>query len=297
MDNSFENSHPDLYATEFVKLVIVVENTSYRSGVWASHGLSILVETRTTDGEDHVILFDTGNDPDVFLHNMDLLKIDADCIDAIVISHGHYDHTYGLIPLLEKIGRKVPVIMHPDALKPKYYIGTKIRYIGVPFEPSELKSKSHLLLTRKPLMVAKGIFFTGEIQRDERFYSTEKMFQMDEGALKPDKILDDIALVIGLVNGEAIVLTGCGHSGVVNIANHVFETFKPQKIRHLLGGFHLEWVPRSILENNWNELKNMPIQYMTPMHCSGPTIVSKLIQEAPRKYVRLNSGDVIEIKP
>ena len=280
-----------------LKLRVVVENSVYRSGFWASHGLSIFLDLIDSDGDSYKVLFDTGNEGGVLIHNLERMKIDIDDLDAIVISHGHYDHTGGLPKLAEVLGSKKPLFMHPDALNEKFAFRKKLRYIGNPFSAAFLEEYFHVILTSGPAQVVNSVYVTGEIQRDERYCSTSGFYQKVNGDLKPDPIKDDIALVINMENNESVVITGCGHSGAANIVQHVLNTFKPEKITALIGGLHLEWVPVEVREANWEKLRELPIKYFSPMHCSGPTIVSYVIKEFSEKYLMLHTGDEFTFSP
>ena len=120
-----------------IRITTISENTAMVGGLLSEWGLSILIETNSLK-----ILFDTGQSVSA-AYNADVLGIDLSLIDKIVLSHGHFDHTGGLRDVLKKIGKKIPVLAHPDVWDLKYGLQPNMdthRYIGIPYKKKELEN-------------------------------------------------------------------------------------------------------------------------------------------------------------
>jgi 7,8-dihydropterin-6-yl-methyl-4-(beta-D-ribofuranosyl)aminobenzene 5'-phosphate synthase len=247
------------------KIVVLVENNALHKGLSAEHGLSLYVETDRGN-----ILFDTGQS-DLLLKNAKTLGIDLTKINKIVLSHGHYDHTGGLLPLLKTLKKKIEVIAHPDAFKKIHFgcgwIGIG-RDIGIPFEESDLRKYAELIEDDKPREVLPGIFTTGEIERRTDYEDAGEGFFLDQNCRKPDIIRDDQALILDADEG-LIVLFGCGHSGLINTLIKVREMFQNREIRAVMGGFHLGGALEERLEKTCEALPEFGVKEIYPGHCTG----------------------------
>ena len=124
-----------------IKITTLSENTAPFAGILAEHGLSVLIET-----DDINILLDTGLDTSV-CHNADTLKVELEKVDKIVLSHGHQDHTGGLLQVLGRIGKKIEVIAHPDIWSPHHAgrKGYEPIYAGIPHDRQELENLGRVL--------------------------------------------------------------------------------------------------------------------------------------------------------
>ena len=193
------------------------ENTA-NYGFLAEWGLSILVEV---DGMR--ILMDTGLSFSA-VHNAQLMGIDLDTIDRIVLSHGHADHTGGLREVLRRRG-EVEVIAHPDIWVPKYVRRDgeiKEQYCGIPFSREEMEGRgARFTLAREPIRITDHIITTGEIPMLSDYEEVEdNLFTTrEDGVLQPDKLADDLALIIDIDFGLVVIL-GCAHRGIVNTIRH-----------------------------------------------------------------------------
>jgi 7,8-dihydropterin-6-yl-methyl-4-(beta-D-ribofuranosyl)aminobenzene 5'-phosphate synthase len=246
------------------KIVVLVENSVLNRELYAEHGLSFYVET-----DRGKILFDTGQS-DLLIRNARTLGIDLRRIDKIVLSHGHYDHTGGLLPLLKTFKKRIQVIAHPDAFKKIHFGcgGGISRDIGIPFEESELRQYAELVEDDKPREVILGIVTTGEIERRTDFEDAGEGFFVDPNCTKPDIIRDDQALILDSEKG-LIVLFGCGHSGLINTLIKVRELFPNKEIRVVMGGFHLGGASEERLERTCEALPQFGVKEIYPGHCTG----------------------------
>jgi len=246
------------------KIVVLVENSVLHRKLYAEHGLSLYVET-----DRGKILFDTGQS-DLLIRNARTLGIDLREIDKIVLSHGHYDHTGGLLPLLKTFKKRIQVIAHPDAFKKIHFGcgGGISRDIGIPFEESELRQYAELVEDDKPREVIPGVVSTGEIERRTDFEDAGEGFFVDPNCTKPDIIRDDQALILDSEKG-LIVLFGCGHSGLINTLIKVRELSPNKEIRVVMGGFHLGGASEERLERTCEALPQFGVKEIYPGHCTG----------------------------
>jgi 7,8-dihydropterin-6-yl-methyl-4-(beta-D-ribofuranosyl)aminobenzene 5'-phosphate synthase len=210
----------------------------------AEHGFSVLV-TVTRAGREHRILFDTGTSPDGVVENMRRLDIDSSSVEVIVCSHGHFDHTTGLDGLIRTLGRvNLPVLIHPHFWRR--------RRVALPGrDPMEIPTTSRQALTgagfeiieeqQPSFLFDRSVLITGEVPRTTGY---EPGFPPQQawlgGHWQPDPlVLDDQALILNVAGRGLVVITGCGHAGVVNIARYSRRLTGDQPLYALLGGFHL----------------------------------------------------------
>ena len=191
------------------------------------------------------MLFDTGLTPDGALHNLAVLGIDLGTIQAIILSHGHTDHTHGLDGFLDKLGkRRMPILLHPDAFLKRRIIYNDTSILDLP-PPSlhDLEREGiELLVERGPSFVINGtVLVIGQIECATDFEQGLKNQQAEiDGTWPPDPwIYDDQAIVINVRNTGLVVAIGCGHAGVINIVTQVRSQTGVEHIYALLGGFHL----------------------------------------------------------
>lgn len=219
----------------------------------AEHGLSCLVEA------DVQFLFDTGPSG-IILRNAQILGVDLDTVPLIVLSHGHYDHTGGL-PFL---GGK-ELVCHPEVFSSKHRESDG-SWIGLPLSNDEIRKMFRITLTRTPLWLSDNVIFLGEIPRTTDFESTTTPFVDSTGS--PDFMPDDSAVALLTASG-LVVLSGCAHSGIVNIVNYAMEVTGDKRVRAVLGGFHLK-EDNEITQRTIEALKEIGVEEVYPSHCTSP---------------------------
>jgi 7,8-dihydropterin-6-yl-methyl-4-(beta-D-ribofuranosyl)aminobenzene 5'-phosphate synthase len=201
------------------------------------------------------IMFDTGGDGDLLLSNMAKLKIDPGDVAIIVLSHIHGDHVDGLWSVLKR-NNTISVYLP--------------RSFPASFKERVMKMSRRVVLVDRPIKVCKGVWSTGELGT----YIREQ------------------SLVIETVRG-IIVMTGCAHPGIVNIARFAKGYFK-RDLYLVLGGFHLEGVGEGEIKSIIGELKHLGVKRFSPSHCTG-TLAMDLFKQAGG-YIHSGCGARIRVR-
>ncbi len=221
-----------------MKLTVLVDDTAlYMVGEPA---LAQFVEA-----EGKKILFDVGYS-DLFVANATKLRIDLLGVDFVVLSHGHLDHTWGLMPLVrlqtEALMDELPVkkpalVAHPLVLSSRTH--ENLPEIGSLLGEDKLSSFFQLQLSREPVWLTDRLVFLGEIERRNDFEAKEPLGRIrDHGVEKDDLLFDDSALAYKSPEG-LVIITGCSHSGICNIVEQAREVCGEDRVVDIVGGFHL----------------------------------------------------------
>ena len=275
------------------KFVETEVRANYRRGIrmlsgaclcCAAHGLSCLL-TAYRGGKSHSLLFDTGPEEDVFARNVARLGVDLGAVEAIVLSHGHWDHAGAMLRALDLItlgngGRSVPTYLHPGMF------GTRgVKLADGSMRPMEDVPSLHALdsrgaetvCTTEPQSVLEESFFvSGEIPRVTPFeQGLPGHFRRDsDGAdWEPDPLLVDERFVAVDVAGKGVVVfTACSHAGVVNVLRHARDSFPGRPLFGVLGGFHLVGSNEKIIPQTVEALKALEVQMVAPAHCTSSAV-------------------------
>ena len=257
---------------------VVDNNVKLSSNFWGEHGISFLIENKEK------ILFDTGKTFEVLNHNLEVLGEKKEEISKIFISHGHYDHTGGLIGIMKHTNAKI--FAHPSIFDQKYKkTPDGPKYIGAPFKEKELPDIS---LTEESVELSKNIFTTGEIERSFDFEKVSTIFQKKVGLkYNHDDIPDDQALVIKTNVGGVVVL-GCNHSGLLNTIEHSKDIIGDD-VFLVLGGTHLVSADEKRISLTVEYLKKYGIT-LFGFHCTGDHASSILCHALDKMYCRGYTG-------
>jgi 7,8-dihydropterin-6-yl-methyl-4-(beta-D-ribofuranosyl)aminobenzene 5'-phosphate synthase len=270
-------------------------------GLVAEHGFAALVTARRGD-ETHRLLFDTGVSPNGLADNLERLGIDSSEIEAVVLSHGHFDHAGGFAGLARVRRRQgLPITLHP-------LVWTR-RRITLPGRPEwelpvlsrrSLEAEGFRIIERRqPSMVlGGGVLITGEIDRTTDF-ETGMPFHEAEGerGWEPDPlILDDQALIAHVRDRGLVVVTGCGHAGAVNICRYARRLTGVDRLAGLFGGFHLTGPAfEPIIEPTVAALRQLAPQVVVPAHCTGWRAQHRVATELSDAFVPNSVGTTITI--
>lgn len=324
VDNITDRLLPSL---SLVKRPPLISNKRFNKPPIAEHGFSTLVEISYKYKDKKILkkfLFDTGVSKNGIIYNSNIFGINFEDIETIILSHGHFDHTSGLISVLKKINKPIEIITHPDAFLRRWVVfpdGRKARmdtldegeikeFGGIIIKNSDinylprLKTKINYNNDADNNMLNKNknknnnnnrVLITGEIPRVTKF---EKGFPLqykegkDENDLIADPFVkDDQALVILLKNKGLVILTGCGHAGIINTLNYATKVTGIKKVYAIIGGFHLtgegyeESIPLTI-----SDLLKINPEYIIPCHCTGWKASNEIIKSMPKKYIQTSVG-------
>lgn len=273
-----------------MKLHILANNYVTSSKLLAEHGLSFFIEAYGRQ-----IIFDTGQ-TDVFIHNSKELGLDLTSLDAIILSHGHYDHTGGLESLVE-LNDTAKIYIHPLALRGKYSLrNNTIKNASIPMDLNKTDLiKKRVNFNTKALNVFDNILLSGEISRTNDFEIIPKNLMIKEDdKFKQDDMIDEQMLIIREKGGIVIVL-GCSHPGVVNCIEYAATLMPNEKILALVGGMHLNSASDERIDKTIKYLKSKDIEKIVPLHCTGFNAMSEIKRVFKDKCIIGAVGDVLEI--
>ncbi|ASJ09200.1 MBL fold metallo-hydrolase [Thermococcus siculi] len=275
-----------------MKVYVLVEDYSgYESPFLAQHGVSFLVEK---DGKR--ILFDTGQSAEPILHNMKLLGIEPSSIDYVFLSHCHYDHTGGLLGILKAVGRRIPVIAHPEIFRRHFTMSPYLRSVGIPFRRAEIEELADLYLTPKPLEIVEGIRSTGEVRSREEFERGHlQVYTIKNGQVQEDTIMDDMSLVAKTPEG-LVIISGCSHAGIVSIVRHAIRLTGEKRVRAVIGGFHLIDASEERIERTVREFLELGVKEVYTGHCTGLRAEAAFLKAYGERFRKLHSGMVVEFE-
>lgn len=276
-----------------LKIFTISENSAADMGFLGEWGLSILIDL---DGLR--ILFDTGMGRSI-LPNLELFEIDLLTIDKVILSHGHADHTGGLIPVLQQINskqpqKKVEVIAHPDIFAGKYYQRSPEEtpfYQGVPFSIEEVEKLGGVLkLFSQPFWINDHLVISGQVPMSNDFETVSDgcLLKINETIIK-DPLADDMALYIK-TNLGLVVISGCAHRGIINTIHHGQKITGMERVYMVIGGTHLANASDYQLSATIAELKRLNISKLGASHCTGMASACRLGSELGHNFFHNNAG-------
>ena len=310
-----------LPSSSIVKRPPMISNQTISKSPIAEHGFSALLEISyvyENATKTNKFLFDTGVSKEGIVNNSDVLGINLIDIETIILSHGHFDHISGLISTLGRLKKSVEIIAHPEAFLRRWLVypnGNKARMDFLDEEEinqaggiirkvdkiSFLPRNVNMQSKKKTNQGNNRVMITGEIPRVTEFekgFPLQYKEQDNEINLVPDPLVsDDQALIMNVKNKGLIILTGCGHAGIVNTIKFAKKVTGIKKIYCVIGGFHLsgqdyeDSIPLTIAE-----LTRVNPQYIVPCHCTGWKATNKIIDTMPEKFIQSSVGSTFYFK-
>jgi 7,8-dihydropterin-6-yl-methyl-4-(beta-D-ribofuranosyl)aminobenzene 5'-phosphate synthase len=296
MDNSIDLL---MSSTDVAKRLPLGPNPFKRPLPMAEHGFSVLIAVRQGDREGQV-LFDTGVSRRGLLYNIDALEINLSDLQAIVLSHGHPDHAMGLPGVIDRLGmRNLPLVLHPDAYLERKLVLPNGYEIGLPApKVADFRRENiEILEEAGPSMVVdEMILVSGEVARTTDF---EKGFPIHYAqradSWEPDPlIMDDQCAIINVRDKGLVIITGCGHSGIINTIRNAQTLTGVQQIYAVIGGFHLTGALfEPIIPATIAALKEMKPRYVMPGHCTGWAATHQIARAMPEGFIANSVGTTL----
>ena len=272
------------------------ENWFERSLI-AEHGFSVVLKLEI-NGTEHKLLFDSGLSPLAAAHNADMLDLDLSYCEAVISSHGHIDHAGGLLNIRRKMNTKenIPLLLHEHAFRKRLVKLQDGRMISLPPPTRHILIQAGYNIVEQDassLWIKDSILVTGEVPRTTDF---EKGFpnhySVIDGKMENDPLIkDDQALILSIRDKGLVVITGCGHSGIVNILKYAKELTGNDRIYAVMWGMHLTGgtfepiIPRTI-----DELEKLEARFLIPCHCSGLKAVNEIVRIMPNAFIQNSVG-------
>jgi 7,8-dihydropterin-6-yl-methyl-4-(beta-D-ribofuranosyl)aminobenzene 5'-phosphate synthase len=265
----------------------------------AEHGFSALIQV-TRGGKSGTVLFDTALTPANLLNNIDALNIDVKTIQAIVLSHGHADHAMGLSGLVGRLGtRGLPLVLHPDARLERRIVLPNGNDIGLPAPKLADYRRENIELVEEAgpsMLVDNMVLISGKVERTTEF---EKGFpghqSKRDGRWEPDPlIMDDQCAIINVRGKGLVIVSGCGHAGIINTIRHAQALTGVQSIHAVIGGFHLTgalFAP--IIPPTVAALEKIKPRYLMPGHCSGWSAIHQIATAMPDAFIPNSVGTTL----
>ncbi|HOV86364.1 MAG TPA: MBL fold metallo-hydrolase [Syntrophobacteraceae bacterium] len=276
------------------KITVLCENTVASPGFLGEHGFAALVET-----PEETILFDTGQGFGLVQNALRLQK-DLRRVTRLVLSHGHFDHTGGLLSFLGIHG-PCDVTAHPDVLVERFRwmpVGSEEKplSIGIPWHEAYLTTRgARFRWQREFAEISPNVFISGEVPRKTAFETGDPKFVVRKnGQWAPDPFLDDYSLFVVTPRG-LIVLLGCAHAGLINILNHAVEKTGEERIHAIVGGTHLGFSPEVQTEDTLRALRKYRIEVLATSHCTGQRPVARLAAEFGDRFAFGHVGFVLGV--
>ena len=274
-----------------MRTVTLVENSAFREGCVAEHGLCIYIET-----EKHRILADTGQ-TDALMKNAALLGVDIASVDTVVLSHGHYDHSGGILPFSE-LNKTARIYMQKKAAEPHFNMD---RYIGI---DERIPALPNVVNVEGSLRIDDELYLFSGITGRRCFPEGNRKLKMLSGGFAGEKVCDDFSHEQCLAvesGGRRLLVSGCAHNGILNILDRYKEIFGclPDAV---MTGFHMmkrdgEHTPDEIevIKQTANELSGMPTVFYSG-HCTGQPAFDMMKEIMGDKLIALGTGKEIVIR-
>lgn len=271
-----------------IHITVITNNTVRRPDLKQEHGLSFWIETPY-----YCFLLDTGVGK-TFNHNCQKLGIHPEKLDAVVFSHGHFDHTGNCpecsdhpLPIYAGEGFFAPRYSIPDQKKPGRYIGLndqQLEYFTIHCERLETVTDDTIIFP--------GIHLFGRVEMTNNFETLNPRFCLDQAGTVPDTFMDEVAVAIETQNG-LVILSGCSHRGIINTVHHICDRLNTDRIEAVIGGMHMVQAEEERIQKTLSAFSDLKAHQLIPLHCTGDDFISRLKNRFPTLFIHAGAGTTL----
>lgn len=266
----------------------------------ACNGLSLLIKAHV-GAKHYTFLFDTGPDKGLAVENAARMDLDLDQVQAIVLSHGHFDHYGGTTSVLDAIGKQdIPVYTHPELFNPRAFGKEHLIYVNDLITPELIKAHGGKpVITKEAVSLFDDtVLVSGEVPRVTAYETgSPSEYKKKDNQWQPSPNVTDERCLIMKVKGKGlVVITACGHTGVINATKHAHNLFNQEDIYAIMGGFHLagpELANR--VEPTINDLLAFNPQYIITGHCTGRHTQAALTNTFKERHMPYGVGAYMKL--
>jgi 7,8-dihydropterin-6-yl-methyl-4-(beta-D-ribofuranosyl)aminobenzene 5'-phosphate synthase len=309
----------------------MIKNERFLHAPVAEHGFSALIkvyykikkdnfnnknETDEDENCSNTFLFDAGVSEEGIITNSGNFGVMLEEIEALILSHGHFDHFTGILKVLDHISKPIDIIVHPDAFLRRWLFYPDGRKVKMPvLVEQELVNKKAIIHKNKipnflPLRNSDRssknqidefpLLVTGQIPRETSFemgFPFQYIEDPDRTNLSHDPLVnDDQAIVVNIRNKGLVIISGCSHAGIINTINYAKKLTGISRIYAIIGGFHLAGgkIYEDAINSTIVEIQKADPKWIVPCHCTGWKAVNRIINSMPEKFIQTSVGTVFE---
>ena len=266
-------------------------------GMHGEHGLAYHVET-TVDGGNHSFLFDFASDPQGVKNNIELLKLDLKKIEAMALSHDHFDHQAALVELLKAKRDEIPRGV-PFYVGEQFFVGTYARMpdgnirsiFALKRQDVEGLGIVKIIEVKKPTPIVQGAYLAGRIEQVTDYEKIPPMFVKKSGdQYIQEDFIGEQAIVLNAKGKGLVVISACAHRGIVNTVKQAQRITGIEKVHAVIGGFHLTGAKPDLIQRTIADIKAIRPDYIVPIHCTGYEAIGAFLREMPDQFILNTAG-------
>jgi 7,8-dihydropterin-6-yl-methyl-4-(beta-D-ribofuranosyl)aminobenzene 5'-phosphate synthase len=294
-DNYYDCLRPNY---KVAKRYFIIPGTS----IHAEHGLAYYIET-VVNGKPNAFMFDYGLDFQGVGKNMELLDIDVKRVEALGLSHGHFDHWGNLIAILKynraKIRKGIPLYVGEEAFSQRFAdlpagafdVSGMIDLEQLRRDEIESLSVAKIVEIKDPTLIVPGAYLTGNIERVTEYEKGSPMLLIKRGEkMERDFFTGEQSLVFNVKGKGLVVVSSCAHAGIVNTVKHAQKMAGIEKVHAVIGGFHLSGAKPEVIQRTIADIKAIAPEYIVPMHCTGFEAITAFQREMPGQFIINTAG-------